>query len=203
MTYMTDQIILGDFADIVKDIPPGSIGLIYTDPPYKKQLAIPCYQLLAEWSLRILSDGGSLVTIVPHYLLTNAVAQLASSGLKYRWVYCLDQEDGPHPRMAMGVEVVWKPMLHYVKGSYPSGRGFLRDKVRSRDRDKRHHKWQQSEDWAEYYISKLNGGGVVLDPFCGTGTVPVVCKRLGVPFIGIDIDPVAVKMAKDRLDDHP
>jgi DNA modification methylase len=29
---------------------------------------------------------------------------------------------------------------------------------------------------------------VVLDPFCGTGSTAVACKRLGVSFVGYDID---------------
>jgi site-specific DNA-methyltransferase (adenine-specific) len=44
-----------------------------------------------------------------------------------------------------------------------------------------------------------NPGDLILDPFCGTGTTPVVAKRLGRPFVGIDIDPTYVAFAKQRL----
>lgn len=43
-------------------------------------------------------------------------------------------------------------------------------------------------------------GGVVLDPFCGTGTTCLVAKLLGKHFIGIDIAPEYVEMAKKRLE---
>lgn len=41
---------------------------------------------------------------------------------------------------------------------------------------------------------------LVLDPFCGVGTCPVVCRRLGRHFIGIERDPEFVKAAKHRLE---
>src|SRR6266545_8208670 len=31
----------------------------------------------------------------------------------------------------------------------------------------------------------------VLDPFCGTGTVVVECKKLGIPSIGVEANPMA------------
>ncbi|HMW02258.1 MAG TPA: DNA methyltransferase, partial [Acidobacteriota bacterium] len=40
---------------------------------------------------------------------------------------------------------------------------------------------------------------VVFDPFCGSGTVPVVCKRLGRNFIACDTNPTFVELASLRL----
>ena len=42
-------------------------------------------------------------------------------------------------------------------------------------------------------------GGVVLDPFLGSGTTALVAKRLNRNYIGIDINPEYCKMAQDRL----
>jgi site-specific DNA-methyltransferase (adenine-specific) len=41
--------------------------------------------------------------------------------------------------------------------------------------------------------------GVVLDPFCGAGTTCLAAKNLNRPFIGMDIDPKWVAIAKRRL----
>lgn len=41
--------------------------------------------------------------------------------------------------------------------------------------------------------------GVVLDPFCGSGTTLVAAGRLGRRFIGIDVNPDAVRIAQMRL----
>lgn len=42
-------------------------------------------------------------------------------------------------------------------------------------------------------------GGVVLDPFSGSGTTAVVASRLGRNYIGIDNNPAYCKMAADRM----
>jgi len=41
--------------------------------------------------------------------------------------------------------------------------------------------------------------GIVLDPFCGSGTTLLVARRLGRRFIGIDINPEYVEMAWRRV----
>ena len=42
-------------------------------------------------------------------------------------------------------------------------------------------------------------GDLILDPFAGVGTCPVVCKRLGRRFIGIESDKTFVNAANSRL----
>lgn len=42
-------------------------------------------------------------------------------------------------------------------------------------------------------------GGVVLDPFFGSGTTGIVAKKLGRNYIGIDLNPNYVKIAEKRL----
>lgn len=42
-------------------------------------------------------------------------------------------------------------------------------------------------------------GGTVLDPFTGSGTTGVVAKRLGRNFIGIEINPQYVHLARERI----
>lgn len=41
--------------------------------------------------------------------------------------------------------------------------------------------------------------GIVLDPFCGSGTTLLVAKRLGRRFVGFDIDPRSVTEARTRV----
>lgn len=42
-------------------------------------------------------------------------------------------------------------------------------------------------------------GDLVLDPFMGSGTVGVVCNRLGREFTGIELNPDYIKLAEERL----
>lgn len=52
------------------------------------------------------------------------------------------------------------------------------------------------------YISRFEVGptGLVLDPFCGTGTTLVECKKLGIPSIGIESNPMASFASHVKVD---
>ena len=59
------------------------------------------------------------------------------------------------------------------------------------------HQWYRiimGFDWklVQYVVELLSIGPnhVVLDPFCGAGTTLVQCKKLGIPSVGIDANPV-------------
>ncbi|MHB8618554.1 MAG: DNA methyltransferase [Chloroflexota bacterium] len=49
----------------------------------------------------------------------------------------------------------------------------------------------------------LDKRGHVLDPFCGTGTVPVECRKLGIPSIGIEANALAHFAGTVKLDWQP
>jgi site-specific DNA-methyltransferase (adenine-specific) len=40
---------------------------------------------------------------------------------------------------------------------------------------------------------------LVVDPFCGIGSTAVVCKRLGISFVGFDIDKEYLDEAVTRV----
>ena len=44
-------------------------------------------------------------------------------------------------------------------------------------------------------------GGWCLDPFAGSGTLGAVCRQLGRRFVLIDSNPVAIQVARDRLEE--
>jgi hypothetical protein len=49
------------------------------------------------------------------------------------------------------------------------------------------------------WLVKWFGGGSVCDPFLGSGTTALACKRLGVPFVGIEIKKDFCDLAVSRL----
>lgn len=44
------------------------------------------------------------------------------------------------------------------------------------------------------------GKGLILDPFCGSGSTLLACKRLGVPCLGIDLSEEYLEIARRRLE---
>lgn len=55
------------------------------------------------------------------------------------------------------------------------------------------------------YIEKFGicAGNTVLDPFCGTGTTVVECKKLGVNSLGVEAHPMAAFASRVKLDWTP
>jgi hypothetical protein len=63
------------------------------------------------------------------------------------------------------------------------------------------HPTQKSISLMGYLVKLVTPpGGVVLDPFMGTGSTGVACRDLGFDFIGIDADPISVKIARYRTE---
>lgn len=48
-------------------------------------------------------------------------------------------------------------------------------------------------------IASCKPNGIVLDPFCGSGTVGEVCADLGLRFVGLDKDSKSLAIAKRRI----
>lgn len=42
-------------------------------------------------------------------------------------------------------------------------------------------------------------GGIVLDPFMGSGTTGIVANKLGRHYVGIELNPQYIEMAKRRI----
>jgi 16S rRNA G966 N2-methylase RsmD len=68
------------------------------------------------------------------------------------------------------------------------------------------HRWFRysagfAAQWVEQVLSELKIGDshIVLDPFAGSGTVPVVCDTLGIKSIGVEAHPIVARICKAKL----
>ena len=206
-----------DMRVFLPTVPDESIELIVTDPPYDTG-ANWMFFFLYEQAWRLLKPGGHYITITPQYLLDPFASQLRDhvpegwtppgrGEFRLRWTMQMRQAVGPHPRLVnpdRNLEVCGKNLSLYTKLPLPQNdyRGF-RDAFDSVPIPKadRLHKWQQSLEWAEYCVDLApeGGGGVILDPLMGVGTVGVATLNRGHRFIGCDIDPEVVAIARERI----
>ena len=192
-----EKVIHADFREYYKaNIKPGSVDLIFTDPPYdKKSLAL--FDPLGKCASKVLRPGGSLITYFGQWALLQ-VGDALRTHLKYWWIIAAHQP-GSSARMPGGIRVQWKPRLWFVKPPY-TRTSVVTDYVVSPKPEKRSHAWQQNIEVATYWIEKLTyKHGVGFDPFCGGGTTAVAAKRLGRQYLTTDIDEASVAITTERL----
>jgi len=104
-----------------------------------------------------------------------------------------------------------KPLYSEKRGrklpvSNDNGISLKREDNKIRLHDRAVHQWYRfvlsfPPHLVRDYISKfrLNAQHRVLDPFCGTGTTLVECKKLGIPSFGLESNPVVHFASQTQL----
>ncbi len=192
------QVYRGDFARVAtKHVEPGSVDLVLTDPQWD-EAAADRYVELAEVANRALKPGGLfLATIGQDHMLP--LLDAMKSRLDYLWTICLLHETRGKQKWPAGMMSFWTPVLLFAKGtSKPSE--FFGDVVKDREGRSIAHHWEKGEGALRELVNRYcRAGGLVFDPYCGSGTTGVAALRLGRRFLGADLDPKAVKLARARL----
>jgi DNA modification methylase len=181
------------------EIEPESVDHIITDPPYPGNF-LPCFEHLARRVQEWLKPGGSLVVMSGQSYLPEVFAELALSGLTYRWTLCCLTNAGENTQIFdRHIIPKWKPLLWYTKGK-GDDLPWIGDIIQKDANDKRFHPWGQSEIGMRRIVELATlPGQIVLDPFCGGGTTGVAALGLGRRFIGLDIDEKCIRQTAARL----
>lgn len=197
---------LGDFAEILKNIPDNSIDFIITDPLYEDTPEnLLRYKKLADNVFRVLKPESAIVFITGHIILDKVIQIFDDSGLKF-WHYITLKHNG-HTQIIHARNLVadTKPILCYVKGEkinemVMSGSP-IHDFIESEPPPKHLHPWTQSNVESEYLIKKYTTeNSVILDPLMGTGTNLVAAIKLNRKnIIGIDNDSSTFEKAKSNI----
>lgn len=196
-----DRVICGDARVLTRQIPDVSISLIFADPVYDR---IADYEYLAVLAKRVLKPGGSLLCWHSIGWLPDQLAALATV-LNYRWQFIEYRPNEVKPRHSPNGRSTYSCLTWWDCGN--SRPAYRTVDCRSvpvvvlSAGQATHHNWGKSERTTGYYMGALSlPGDVVLDPFCGSGTVPAVCKQLGRHYIAFEIDPATAHNAQHRID---
>lgn len=188
----------GDAYNLLSEIEPNSVDLIITDPPYPKEFLF-CWDILGLLGKRLLKRSGSLIALGGEYYLPYIIRTL-SNQLKYHYIIGYrvgSQHNRIYPKK---IYAEMKVMLWFVKESYTGHwlGNFIENQTAWGSIKK--HKWQQPSDFCHMFIYYMvERGGIVLDPFCGSGTVGVVSKELGRQFILCDIEEESCEISYQRV----
>jgi site-specific DNA-methyltransferase (adenine-specific) len=182
-------------------VPAESVSLLLTDPMYGRE-HLPQWADLAQFASRVLKPGSLLVAYSGQTYLPEVLSAL-DEHLTYVWVAGV-RYSYPNNIFPLRIKNSLKLLLLFSKGAYDPGPSqfWLHDLI---DGDgypetKKESELQQGCREAEYLIETLtHPGDLVVDPFAGTGTVPVAAKRTGRRFIGAEISKERYDMAASRV----
>ena len=204
-------IVCGDCLEIMKDMPDGCVDAVVTDPPYG--IGFPYHSYIdTRDSLEALV--GSFVPLVKHAASRAAYILCGPTqiGLYPQPIWCLAITWNTTGTFGKYGYNQWTPVLCYgpdIKGfgnvngttktdtlriSGGGGVGFARTPI------EKEHTCPKPITVMDLVIQRLtNQPEIILDPFCGSGTTCVAAKKLGRRWIGIDIEPKYVEIAKSRV----
>jgi DNA modification methylase len=144
-----------------------------------------------------------------NYARFNEVEGYTDSGSAARFFYCskaskrernigcegLEEKEQPHST-SMKCAVCGLPILSGTGNSCK-----CKEKVEIRNKVKNFHPTVKPLSLMEYLVKLVSREGqVVLDPFMGSGTTGMACKKLNRDFIGIEMMPEYMEIAKCRIE---
>jgi len=185
---------LGDFEEVFKDIPDGSIDCIITDPPYPKEF-IEVWSKLSRVAKRVLKPNGYCVAYSGQMYLPEVISRM-SDNLDYYWTFAVYHEGQTQIVNGINLMCRWKPVLIFQNGKKKIENTF-QDYFISEQREKQGHDWQQSKSGVGYLIEMFTKpNDLILEPFAGSGTTIIAAKEKGRRVIAAEIDEQTYNIAK-------
>jgi site-specific DNA-methyltransferase (adenine-specific) len=165
-----------------------------------------CREWLAE-ARRVTHQSGYLICFTDWRQLPALTDAVQWAGWVWRGVLAWDKTEsakGPHTGyfayqcefMVWGTNGPCIRKLNLQQGGEGRMPGCFRQSVRGSDK---HHQTGKPTNVMVWLIRCCLPGGLVLDPFMGSGTTGVACLQTGRRFLGIEIDSVYCAIAKERL----
>jgi DNA modification methylase len=186
-----------DCRDVLRSIPPGKVDAVVTDTPYGIDFEYNTYKdTLENWEQLIRDVMPLMQRIAPFVILPScAVKRLPWWYANFPPDWIVAWHKGSPGHVAKVGFNAWEPHLCYGRPKRPmldhfsTNCGF----------DDNGHPCPKPIEWARWLVERAAPkGGVILDPFMGSGTVGEACVELGRKFIGVELDPVYFEICRKR-----
>jgi DNA modification methylase len=148
---------------------------------------------------RLLVPGGSLLVFCDWRMWSNLAPALESGGLRLQNMVVWDKGSAG---MGTGFKPTHELAMHLCNGPGKfhafTGTNVLRfGRVSATTKD---HPTQKPTDLLQSMLRVVSpADGLVVDPFCGSGSTGVACVREGRRFLGVERDPDYCEVARKRL----
>lgn len=184
MTLPVNKILCGDALDVLRTLPDACVHCVVTSPPY--------------WGLRDYGWAGQLglePTFGEYLVKLTAIFEQVRRVLRPDGTLWLNMGDS----YATGTTSDRKPTVRGKHGYWENpavnkrvGAGCLGLKPKN----------LVGQPWRVAFALQAAGcpaDGVCLDPFMGSGTTALVASKLGRNWLGIELNPKYIELAKERL----
>jgi DNA modification methylase len=154
---------------------------------------------VAVEAVRVLKPSGSLLVFCDWRMVASLQPAIESAGLRFQNLIVWDKES---MGLGLGFRAQHEIVLHFTNGSpeyhdKATGNVLRAGRVRADDRE---HQTQKPLDLMRQLVRVVcPPGGLVLDPFAGSGSTGVAAVLEGRAFLGIERDPEHVETANRRL----
>jgi len=153
---------------------------------------------------RILKDGAPVCVFSDWRQLPLTTDAIQCAGFTWRGIMVWDKTEGTRPQSgrprAQCEYIVWGS-----KGDMPLSRnapvipGAIREPVRQADK---HHLTGKPTPLMRQMVKICELGGIILDPFAGSGSTLLAAKLEGYRYLGCEITAHYANVARQRLADH-
>ena len=219
-----NEVYQGEAIELLKELPEGLTPIMVTDPPfnigyhysgYSDRMRDEEYYSMLENAIAAVA-GRAVIVHYPEALhkLSMRIGQAPEKVLS--WVYNSNTRRqhrdiayyGIKPNMAQVIQPYKNPTDKRIRERIARGieGGALYDwfnvnQVKNVSAVKKKHPCQMPLQVMMNAVGVIPGKGKVLivDPFCGTGTTLVAAAKLGYAYVGFDINPEYVEIARERL----
>lgn len=223
----TNKIYLGDAYELIKKVPDRSIDLIMTDPPYAiPNLHTGTGILKGESQSRHIEQmcetnlgGGIDLSILDEFMRVLKTPNIYIWCNKKQIYDYLDYfvkknkckfdiivwvKSNPIPFVGGHYLADKEYCLYFYKevkiqGNYNSLRTCYITGLNQEDKQKYKHPTIKPEEIIKTLINNSCKSGVVFDPFVGSGTTCICAKRLGLEYLGFEINENYYNIAVDRV----
>ena len=201
-----NQIYCGDCLDLMREMPDKSVDLVLTDPPYgikltneklqtRKQCADPIDYGHFEWDME-----------APDQIVFLEMFRVSKNQIIFGGNYfalfpspCWIVWDKDNSGDFADAELAWTSFTTPTRIFKYRWNGMIQQDMAHKE--KREHPTQKPLPLMMWCLEKYSDEGMtVLDPFMGSGTTCVACKKLGRKYIGIDKEPAYVEIARKRIE---
>ena len=224
------KFISGDCYKLLKKIPPTSIDLILTDPPYNLS-NYSTGNIKADWRKTLNNDIANwdknvldFETIQKEFLRvikpTGNIFIFTAYNLLGWWHSLFDpvfdtfqimvwHKTNPPPKLRRAgflnscemICCMWNKGHTWNFTKQKEMHNFIESPI-CMGKERKKHPTQKPVKILKHIINiASNEGNIVLDPFMGVGSTGVACKQMGRDFIGMEIEKEYIQIAKERIKD--